>query len=45
MYIQKGWLNKNDRRLGIVLDKKAYERYPTIDICLWWVWYMICPGR
>lgn len=40
-YLQKGWLYEGDRRFGFILDKKAHEKYPTIDICWWWGWVMI----
>lgn len=41
VWFQKGWLDPGDRRLGLIVDKRAYERFPTIDVCWWWGWVMI----
>lgn len=40
-YIQKGFLNPQDRKLGLIIDRRDREKYPTIDICWWWGWCMI----
>ncbi len=39
-HIQKGWLNEGDRRFGFIIEKRSGDKYPTIDVCLWWVWWM-----
>ena len=38
---QRGHMYKDDRRLGLIFDKKNNEKLPTIDICWWWGWVMI----
>lgn len=41
MWFQEGWLSPGDRRLGIVVERRAGEHFPTIDVCWWWGWAML----